>query len=85
MNIVSIFWKCFHCNSLPPVWFDGDFTQCSPKASRYDHIFRVATPANIDYCSSLGVLLEYVIIFAGEKSGLSSKRWALIAVISVSK
>jgi hypothetical protein len=30
----------------------------------------VATPVNIDYYSSLGVLLEYVIIFAGEKSGL---------------
>ena len=52
--------------------------RCSPKAGRYDHIRSLTAfaylprsyPSKHRLLSFTGVLLEYVIIFAGEKSGL---------------
>jgi len=58
MNIVSIFGSVFIVTACHPFGLTRNFTQCSPKASRYDHIFCIATPANIDYYSSLGYFLN---------------------------
>ena len=64
------------CHPFDLTW---NFTQCSPKANRYDHIRSLTAFAYLQrrypnkhrLLYSTGVLLEYVIIFAGEKSGLN--------------